>query len=500
MKIILFKYIEQFIKKELKIKNEDLEYTLLKSKLFEDTILKKYKSNLYRTSNGIKFILSDFNYSNNGLDFNTVINNEIKKIYTDIKDILIKSENYKDAKKNINDYILSLDESVQEKLKKNYYEYESLCIFTDKKPNIPFLNNNENDIFYRFSTYSSGDTKDILSSNYEIFLRRTNLYYKKDNESTNIKEDYEIYSNFIHELLKKIPEDNILKILSTSNNIQEAEDILFEKAFPEVRKQIINKIDLLNILKTKEDLYKKHNIEELYNKIVNKFPELLSNIDYNIDEYKIKVNQFKHILEKEQIDFLKDETDKINFSNILSKKEFNKIFNLEKFEETVYIPEFVDERIYLEKLNNIEYDYKIVLNYNKSNNTAHPAFIFISNSLEQYEESINHLMTYLAKNKIELSNINNRFEPQLNHYFDDFESYVEVYNSENSNNIFIYWSESNSKLKDLLDELKINDYDLVKNIYLNFNNYNYENYDKNEILNFIKENKIENNKNKKLDI
>ncbi len=497
MKRILFKNIEQFITKELKIKKEDLEYTLLKNKLFESTILNKYKPELIRSEEGIKLL---FGYLNNySLDWNKIIDNKDKKLYLDLKEILLNSESYKEAKKNINDCVFNFETLNKIKIEKDYNYDSILSIFTDKSPDVPNLNEPENDILYKFHTYSKqGDTKDLLSSNYEIFLKRTNLYNKKENESININEDYQYYSNFINELFKELPENNILKIISSSNNAKEAEEKLFEITFPEIKRQIINKINLLITLKTKEDLYIKNNIEEYYEKTVNKFPEILSPLDCTINEYKTEVNQFTDILKKDQIEFLNNECNNLNFSNILSKKQFDKIFNLYNFQEYVYIPEFVSERITIEKINNIEYDYKLILNYNKLNNTAYPAFLFINESLEEYEKSIKHLMDYLSKNKIELSNINNSFKPQLTYYFDDFESYVESYNSDKNNDTFIYWSESNSKLKAVLTDLNIKDYDSIKKIYLKFNNYNYEDYNKSEIINFLVDTKIE--KNRKLDI
>ena len=502
MKKILFKNIEKYIANELKIDKQDLKYKLLKSKIFSLPIFENYKFDLYRTTDGIELSFENSKYE---INFKKpIINDFQKEIYSNIKKILLNNQSYKISKIEINEYLSTIDEN----LKKNLIENNEIFgLFTSRNPVTPFIGIKEENLLYSFNTYGREDiNKDILSSYYEIFLKESRLYYKKNKniDQENSEDQLNEYSKFINNIINNVSENNLLKISYKSKNIQHIQEILFENFFPKIKEKIVNNINSLIILKTKEELYKSNQIEEYYDKILEKFPEIKEPLFIKTNENKIEVNKFKLTIENEQADFIKNEVNNLNYSNILTKKEFNKKHSISKFENLLNIPNFIDEKIYLEQFNNTEYNYRLVLNYDKKENVAYPAFMFINSSLEIYEESINHLMKYLSKNKIELCNINNpesfSFETQLNYYFDDFDSYVYSYNESNKDEPFIYWDEANIELKKLLNSMNINDYETIKSIYLKFNNHNYEEFNSTDIINFLNEMKTENKKNIKFDI
>ena len=351
------------------------------------------------------FDKNEYNKNNNNvINKNCICNNKIKKfnnsfvnkIPNDIYSMFVTKRNSRNKYEKINhsfdkDNIYSFINNIDKKdnrnkrnkniNKINIINSNSRINLNTEKIYFTKKLNNTNTSFEK--TYKQKSITNLNSAKNSFYKIKNNKHYKKENENDTIKSDL-FSQNFIKYIIKDFQSNNTNNIRKTP----EIRNILFDTQIKESKEKNKNKLELGSSKEKQE----KNNFKEI--KIFN------INLPQKINKNK---NRIKYLTERNSKSKSKNK-EKINNTNQrkklndirIKKKQYNKNISAKS------------EKIYINKINNINYQNNNIKNFYIINNTN---INKIENDYINKKEIL--FENYLKKVKINEKNINNNKESEI---------------------------------------------------------------------------------------
>lgn len=500
-------YIKEILNKDF-VKDPQT-YQLLVSAVFEQKAFEDVKNKrLIRTSEGIFFSMKndflDINkdsgkfvhateidnlLKNKKNNISGVLSNEEKNILSKIKNLLDENLNGSSFINSFYNYYEEIDQTKKDILENLY----STNYFNLKKINTIVKLSQKN-----FNTYQLPVLEEHYSySDYQLIenlIRTCSIEKEMDVKLINshVEIDIKENSNFSKNQIKRFEYDEYIKFLKDIKELDSFKESiigkffscskkeefvlkLFEQNYQDFKNSILPRLDIYSILKTKEELYKKHNIENYLEKIIEKFP-LINQIN---ETYKNSYINYDNVInDKEKI--LNFTEENVNKFKIYSDKRFLKNKFLENQIVEANLPDNIDYTITLRSETLIDFIYFFNFAYDKKSNIAYPNIMLLSNEEDIYLEAVTDMFDYFSKNKIILKlPETNFFQSKFDHIFDSIDNEIEKYNKKNKENEVVYFGRWTEELEEIFKQQKIKDYNIIKNAYISyFDNPTSENIEK----------------------
>ena len=336
------------------------------------------------------------NNSNNGIDYEKLINNftkDIKDKDAQITTLNNQIEKLKTQIENKNDNYIN---NINEKNKNMMDEYESKLLFLKEKNNYFQNNLNSFDDKIKFNEKDIEQLKNNISNSIKIELKITRIEISFISSKENINKNK--YSPDKYEILSDKYFNNFHWFLLINKKDKNSLINDFKKMFWAEKSQLIN-IEKFN----------KYTSEtEEANKNIIKYISKLEEKDDMISKLSYKLNQIEKLNSMEDINLNPSKTEK--FDTIITKENFNiLLLKIRKLQDELKI--LKDENIFLKASNNIE-------NKEKENNNVNDSGIILEeDEYNKFEEKLKRGEIQMSENMQKI--INKHFNQKKEEAKDD---------------------------------------------------------------------------------